>query len=76
MITGASKFVMFGSCGSLDREATKGKFIVPTESIMPPLGHRVKGGKRAKNALLAERALAHIGALREEALSDVKGANA
>ncbi len=44
--------------------------------IMPPLGHRVKGGKRAKNALLAERALAHIGALREEALSDVKGANA
>mgnify|MGYP002521775250 FL=1 len=32
MITGASKFVMFGSCGSLDREATKGKFIIPTES--------------------------------------------
>ena len=31
-IVGASKFVMFGSCGSLDREATKGKFIVPTES--------------------------------------------
>ena len=23
---------MFGSCGSLDREVTKGKFIVPTES--------------------------------------------
>jgi len=30
-ITGASKFVMFGSCGSLDREATRGKYIVPTE---------------------------------------------
>ena len=31
-IVGASKFVMFGSCGSLNREATMGKFIVPTES--------------------------------------------
>lgn len=31
-ITGAKKFVMFGSCGSLDREKTRGKFIIPTES--------------------------------------------
>ncbi len=31
-VTGATKFVMFGSCGSLDREQTDGKFIVPTES--------------------------------------------
>lgn len=31
-LIGASKFVMFGSCGSLNREATRGKFIVPTES--------------------------------------------
>lgn len=31
-LTGAKKFVMFGSCGSLDREKTDGKFIVPTES--------------------------------------------
>ena len=31
-VTGATKFVMFGSCGSLDREKTEGKFIVPTES--------------------------------------------
>lgn len=31
-LTGASKFIMFGSCGSLDRKATEGKFIVPTES--------------------------------------------
>lgn len=31
-LTGASKFVMFGSCGSLDQEKTKGRFIVPTES--------------------------------------------
>lgn len=31
-LTGATKFIMFGSCGSLDREKTEGKFIVPTES--------------------------------------------
>jgi len=31
-ITGAKKFIMFGSCGSLDRKKTEGKFIVPTES--------------------------------------------
>ena len=31
-ITGASKFVMFGSCGSLDAEKTTGKFIIPTQS--------------------------------------------
>jgi len=31
-ITGATKFIMFGSCGSLDREKTDGKFIIPTES--------------------------------------------
>lgn len=30
--TGATKFVMFGSCGSLDKEATYGKYILPTES--------------------------------------------
>lgn len=30
--TGATKFVMFGSCGSLAKEKTDGKFIVPTES--------------------------------------------
>lgn len=31
-ITGARKFVLFGSCGSLDRGVTDGHFIVPTES--------------------------------------------
>lgn len=31
-LTGATKFIMFGSCGSLDREQTEGKFIIPTES--------------------------------------------
>ena len=31
-LAGATKFIMFGSCGSLDREKTEGKFIIPTES--------------------------------------------
>ena len=31
-ITGASKFVMFGSCGSLDADKTTGKFVIPTEA--------------------------------------------
>ena len=30
--TGATQFVMFGSCGSLDRETTTGHFIIPTEA--------------------------------------------
>lgn len=31
-VIGATKYIMFGSCGSLDKEQTKGKFIIPTES--------------------------------------------
>lgn len=31
-LVGATRFIMFGSCGSLDREQTDGKFILPTES--------------------------------------------
>ena len=30
--TGATKFIMFGSCGSLDGELTRGRYIVPTEA--------------------------------------------
>lgn len=30
--TGAVKFLLFGSCGVLDREKTRGKYIIPTES--------------------------------------------
>lgn len=30
--TGATKFVMFGSCGSLCREKTKGRYIIPSEA--------------------------------------------
>ena len=31
-ITGATEFVMFGSCGSLDRDKTTGKFIIPSQA--------------------------------------------
>lgn len=31
-ITGATNFIFFGSCGTLDKELTRGKIIVPTES--------------------------------------------
>lgn len=31
-LTGAKKFVMFGSCGSLDKNITAGKLIVPTHA--------------------------------------------
>lgn len=31
-LTGADKFIMFGSAGSLDSDATTGKFVIPTES--------------------------------------------
>ena len=31
-LTGATKFVMFGSCGNLNKEITKNKFIVPSEA--------------------------------------------
>ena len=31
-VVGADKFILFGSCGSLDREKTTCRFIIPTES--------------------------------------------
>jgi len=31
-LTGATKFILFGSAGSLDKEKTKGKYVVPSES--------------------------------------------
>ena len=30
--TGADKFILFGSAGSLDRELTAGKYVIPTEA--------------------------------------------
>ena len=41
--------------------------------IMPPLGYRIKGGKRVKNAQLAARSLEKSDAMREDVLSDRKG---
>lgn len=31
-LTGAVRFIMFGSCGSLDDSVTNGKFIIPTQA--------------------------------------------
>ena len=31
-ITGAGKFILFGSAGSLNRAATEGKYVIPTEA--------------------------------------------
>ena len=31
-LTGADKFIMFGAAGSLDSDATTGKFVIPTEN--------------------------------------------
>ncbi len=31
-LVGATKFIMFGSAGSLNRQATEGKYVVPTEA--------------------------------------------
>ena len=31
-LTGADKFIMFGSCGSLDNDVTKGKYIIPEQA--------------------------------------------
>lgn len=31
-LTGAGKFIMFGSCGNLNEELVSGKFIIPTEA--------------------------------------------
>lgn len=31
-ITGAHQFIMFGSAGSLDKDKTEGKFVIPTEA--------------------------------------------
>ena len=39
--------------------------------IMPPLGYRVKGGKRNKNAVIAQRALEALEPLRVSAAEGV-----
>ena len=40
--------------------------------IMPPLGYRVKGGKRKKNAVIAQRSLKLMESLRVRAAEGVE----
>lgn len=67
--TGAKNFIMFGSCGSLDREKTTGKFIVPTESYRgegasyyyaPPADYITVRNSAKVCALLEELAVPHV----------------
>lgn len=60
-LTGAGKFILFGSCGSLDQSLTAGKLIVPTHAFrdegfswhyMPPSDYVVmKNAERVKTLL-------------------------
>ncbi len=68
-VTGAKKFVMFGSCGSLDREKTNGKFIVPTESYRgegcsyyyaPPADYIEIRNAHKLSAIFAELDVPHV----------------
>ncbi len=68
-VIGAKKFVMFGSCGSLDREKTNGKFIVPTESYRgegcsyyyaPPADYIEIKNANKLSAIFAELDVPHV----------------
>ena len=65
-LTGASVFIMFGSCGSLDKGATEGKFILPKEALFCRTAglhknkkHGQTGGifQREKSALCAGKSM-------------------
>jgi len=68
-LTGATKFVMFGSAGSLNREATAGKFVIPTEAYRdegmsyhyaPPADYiAIKNAKRVE-AIFKELGLPYV----------------
>ncbi|MBQ2792836.1 MAG: nucleoside phosphorylase [Oscillospiraceae bacterium] len=68
-MTGAKKFVMFGSCGSLDREKTAGKFIIPTESYRgegcsyyyaPPSDYLTVPNSQKLAAIFTELGVPHV----------------
>lgn len=68
-LTGAEQFVMFGSCGSLDREQTFGKFIIPTESwrgegasyyYAPPADFIALKNSDKTAAWFAEKGIPHV----------------
>ena len=63
--TGADRFIMFGSAGALDREATKGKYVIPTAAYrdegtsyhyVPPADYiTVRGADRLSQVFGARR---------------------
>ena len=68
-ITGATKFIMFGSAGSLNREATAGKYVIPTEAYRdegmsyhyaPPADYIAIGNADATAALFDELHLPYV----------------
>ena len=68
-LTGAKKFIMFGSAGSLSRAATDGRYVIPTEACRdegmsyhyaPPADYiRIRNAGRLA-ALFAELGLPHV----------------
>lgn len=58
--TGAEKFILFGSAGSLDKEKTNGKYVIPTEAYRdegmsyhyaPPLDYiKIRNADAVENA--------------------------
>ena len=68
-LTGATKFIMFGSAGSLDRRATEGKYVIPTEAYRdegmsyhyaPPADYiRIQNADRLAE-LFSELGLPHV----------------
>ena len=68
-LTGATKFIMFGSAGSLNREATAGKYVIPTEAYRdeglsyhyaPPADYIAIGNANATAALFDELHLPYV----------------
>lgn len=67
-VTGATKFILFGSAGSLNRAATEGKYVIPTEAYRdegmsyhyaPPADYiRIKNAERMA-AIFDELGLPH-----------------
>ena len=68
-ITGATKFIMFGSAGSLNRSATQGKYVIPTEAYRdeglsyhyaPPADYIKIGKADAVATIFDELRLPHV----------------
>lgn len=68
-ITGATKFILFGSAGSLNRAATTGKYVIPTEAYRdegmsyhyaPPADYIKIGKADATAAIFEELRLPYV----------------